>query len=332
MVSDLRAVGREVDLMQRERRNGCAGPMPPHGGLWHEVVIGKQAPTLCRDQIDRIDEELELLFRDEIVEVDPHPTRLDHLAPAGDDMFELMTGLEIDPQQTVAVRSGTTAPASSLDPEQVVQQRHYEVVVEIPFAPRCSGARITKETIDRRSAFGIAEDADRRIRRPRLDRPMDERLLQGADGADPHRFLQLEDESGTDRLQDGRCASFLAMLGVDQVGVVLRVDVAHGSAAGYRGHPVGEEVPADDQHPGCARTAYELVRRDEDGVLVVMAVGAGRSHLDADIGSRGGEVPERQSSVTVQELGHGGGIGEDACHVRRRREAAQFEVVDRRIP
>jgi len=54
---------------------------------------------------DRLHDVLEHLVADEVVEVDPHPAGLDALAAAGDLALELVAGLEIDPQQPVAVRT-----------------------------------------------------------------------------------------------------------------------------------------------------------------------------------------------------------------------------------
>ncbi len=53
---------------------------------------------------------------------------------------------------------------------------------------------------------------------------------------------------------------------------------------------------------------------------VVAGVGVGRSHVDVDVGSCCGEVPECQRPVLVEGLRHCCGVGDDAGDVRGRRE------------
>ena len=55
-----------------------------------EPILRKQAPTVGSDKVDSFQQELEDGFRDEVVEVDAHPPRLDSLAAAGDLTFELV--------------------------------------------------------------------------------------------------------------------------------------------------------------------------------------------------------------------------------------------------
>ena len=90
------------------------------------------------------------------------------------------------------------------------------------------------------------------------------------------------------------------------------VDVHHRAASGHDRHPVGHQLTADDEHAGGAGAADELVRGDEDGVL---DRGAGAVHLDVDVGGAGGEVPEAQGAVLVEQVGHALGVGDDAGDV-----------------
>ena len=90
----------------------------------------------------------------------------------------------------------------------------------------------------------------------------------GPDRLDTHGLLELEDQPGPHRLDDRRRAALLAVRGVVEVGVVLGVDVGDGAAAGHDRHPVGEQLAPRDEHPGRRRAADELVRREEDRVLV----------------------------------------------------------------
>ena len=98
---------------------------------------------------------------------------------------------------------------------------------------------------------------------------------RSASGFRSNLFLESEYKSGPDRFHDGGGAALLPMLGIGQVAVVVFIDVGDGAATWHRWHPVGEQVPAGDEKARSARTADELVRRDEDGVLVVISVGLG---------------------------------------------------------
>ena len=91
------------------------------------------------------------------------------------------------------------------------------------------------------------------------------------------RGLQLEDQPGADRLDDRGRAALLAVLRVVVVAVLDRVDVHHRAAAGHDRHPVGHQLAADHQHAGRAGPADELVRREEDRVLVRRRVDARRA-------------------------------------------------------
>ena len=145
---------------------------------------------------------------------------------------------------------------------------------------------------------------------------------------DADRLLELEDEAGPDRLDDRRRAALLAMLGVREVDVLERVHVRDRPAAGHRGHPVPEEVPAAGEDPGRARPADELVGADEDRVLVVelgvRARPVGRQ-LDLDVRRGRAEVPERERAVPVEEDGDRPGVAQDPGHVGGGREAADLQ-------
>ena len=78
--------------------------------------------------------------------------------------------------------------------------------------------------------------------------------------AHAHGLLELEDQAGADRLDDGRRAALLAVRRVVEVAVLGRVDVHDRPAAGHDRHPVGHQLAAHDQHARRARAADELVR------------------------------------------------------------------------
>ena len=114
----------------------------------------------------------------------------------------------------------------------------------------------------------VAEDLDVRLVLPRLDRAAQVALLVRADHVDADRLLELEHQAGPDRLDDRRRAALLAVHRVVEVAVLGRVDVGDRAAARHVGHPVAQQLAADDQHAGRARPADELVRAEEDRVLV----------------------------------------------------------------
>ena len=162
----------------------------------------------------------------------------------------------------------------------------------------------------------------RRLGDPRLHRPAQQLLLVGLDRLDADGLLELEDQPGADRLDDGGRAALLAVGRVVEVAVLGRVDVHHRAAAGHDRHPVGHQLAAHDQHPGRAGTADELVRADEDRVL---DRAAGAVHLDVDVGRARGEVPEAQRTVLVEQVGHALGVGDDAGDVGGRGEGPDLE-------
>ena len=96
-----------------------------------EPVPRHEPPSLARHERDRPHEEVEHRLADEVVEVHAHPAGLDALAPARDLALELVRALDVDAEQSMAVRARARAAAARLDTEQVVEQRDDEVVVEI---------------------------------------------------------------------------------------------------------------------------------------------------------------------------------------------------------
>ncbi len=192
-----------------------------------------------------------------------------------------------------------------------------------PYGP----AHSDDERHDRETLRGrTAEDVDGRLGRPSPERTAYEALLVGTDDVDADCFLQLEDQAGADRLHDGRGAAFLPVDQVVEVAVVLGVDVGDGATPGDVGHPVGHQLASYDQDAGGAGSADELVRREEHRVLVAeRVVQVGPVHLDLHIGAGGGEVPERQGSVAVQEGGDAGGVAQDPGDVAGSGEAADLQ-------
>src|SRR3569623_3568866 len=291
--------------------------MAPLTGIEIEAVVRQQAPAVVRDQVDRVDDELELRLAEEVVEVDAHPARLDALAAADDLALEFLAGLDVDAEQAMPVRTGAATAAARLDAEQVVEQRDDEVVVQVRLA------MLHDEADDRQPPRRlVAEDRDRFVLRPGSDRALDEVDLALADRIGADVLLELEHESRADRLDDRRRAAFFAHDRIDDVAVLFLVDVRDRAAAGTRRHRVAQQLALDDEHARRLRAADELVRRDEHGVLV-RAVAL--VDLDVAVRAGGGEVPEAERAVLVEELGDGGLNGRDAGDVGGGREAADLE-------
>ena len=127
---------------------------------------------------------------------------------------------EVDAQQPVPIRPGAGAAAPRLDAEQVVEQRHDEVVVQV-------AAPVPDDEGDDRQPLGVvvAQDVDAGYASQRsMARPMNA-LLALADGRLAHLLLELEHEAGADRLDDVGRAGLLAMLEVGEVDVLAGVDV-----------------------------------------------------------------------------------------------------------
>ena len=107
--------------------------------------------------------------------------------------------------------------------------------------------------------------------------------------------------------------------------MVRGVDVGDGSSAWHVGHPVGEQLVPGHQHPGRRRAADELVRRQEDRVLVRQRPVGGSRHLDPDVRRGRGEVPEGQGAVAVEQLGDPERVRDDAGDVGGRREGTDLQ-------
>ncbi len=162
------------------------------------------------------------------------------------------------------VRPGARAAAAGLDPEQVVEQRHDEVVVQVATAWAAYDEGHDRQPV----GVEVPEDLQVGVLPPRRDRALEKGVLAGPDQVGADGGLELEDQPGPDGLDDGGRPALLALLRVGQVAVLGRVDVGDGASAGHDGDPVGEQFAAADQHAGSPGPADELVRRQHDRVLV----------------------------------------------------------------
>lgn len=87
-----------------------------------------------------------------------------------------------------------------------------------------------------------------------------------------------------------------------------------------------QKVPLDDEDAWGSGAADKFVGGEEDGVFVQRAsLLVGHVHFDFDVGSGGGEVPEGEGVVLMEEACDGGGVGADAGDVGGGREASDFE-------
>ena len=145
------------------------------------------------------------------------------------------------------------------------------------------------------------------------------------DDVDADVALEVEDQTGADRLDDRRGAAFFAVHRVGEIDVLGRVDVGHRATADDDGHRVGEQIAPDRENPWSAGTADELVRREYDGVLVREGIGGIGLHVDLEVGRGSRVVPHRQRAVAVQQARDGAGIGRDARDVRGRAERPDLE-------
>ena len=80
----------------------------------------------------------------------------------------------------MAVGTRARAPAPGLDPEQVVEHRHDEVVVQEGAALAVHDEGQDREPL----GLEVARDLDRRLPRPGGEGPTQEVLLAGADDVD----------------------------------------------------------------------------------------------------------------------------------------------------
>src|SRR6478609_8603854 len=134
----LRRVGEvavlEAHLVQAQGRLDRTVVVLPQTRRRLEDVVAEQAPTVTGHEPDRLDDVVGDDVGDEVVEVDAHPAGLDSLAAASDLALELVGALEVDAEQVVAVGAGARTAAAGLDAEEVVEDGHDEVVVQVALA------------------------------------------------------------------------------------------------------------------------------------------------------------------------------------------------------
>ena len=227
-------------------------------------ILGKQFPAVLGEEVDGVDEVLGDGVGDEVVEAHPGPARLDSFASLGDLVLELVRPLDIDAEEAVAVRAGARATSARLDAEEVAQRCNDKVVMEVLAVWAIDHERQNRETI----RAGVAKQLDRRVRRPCSDRPLAVRLLMQSDRGDADCCFQLEHQPGADRADDVGCTTLFAMHRVVEVTVVGGIHLRNRAPTDHVGHPIVQQRLLHDEHARGPRFADELVRADEDSVLV----------------------------------------------------------------
>src|SRR6516225_3399307 len=114
MGGPMHPVSVECDVKDAQRRLAGAVRVRPQAGRGFESVQREEPPTVARHDLHRREDELEHRFADEVVEVDPDPAGFDPLTTSPDLPLEFVRALEVDPEQAMAVRSGTRATAARL--------------------------------------------------------------------------------------------------------------------------------------------------------------------------------------------------------------------------
>src|SRR5437763_9525230 len=105
----------------------------------------------------------------------------------------------------MSVRTCARAAASRLDPEQIVEQRHDEVVVQVSAGGTAYDERDDRQTF----CVDVAEDLDGRLCRPRVDGATEQGFLCRTDDGNSDGLLELKDQACADRANDVRRTTLL---------------------------------------------------------------------------------------------------------------------------
>jgi hypothetical protein len=163
----------------------------------------------------------------------------------------------------MAIGTGTRTPTTALDSEQIIKQRHNEVVVESQISVANHKGNDWQSI-----CFEIPQNLDIRIGRPRFDGPSDERLFAIADCVGTNGFLESKRQTSPDRADDAGGSCLLAVLDIVDVAVIVGVYVSDGASTGHSGSAVGEQFLPGDEQSGSSRSPDHLVGARKDGVLV----------------------------------------------------------------
>ncbi len=126
---------------------------------------------------------------------------------------------------------------------------------------------------------------------PTSDGASDEAFFLATYQVDADGFLELKNQPGADRLDDGRGAAFFAMFNVGQVAVGDRIHIRDCAAPDYGRDGVLEQLTPSHQYPGSSGPPNQFVR-GEDYRIKVRGPVTGAVHVDGHVGSCRGEVPK----------------------------------------
>ena len=170
---------------------------------------------------------------DKVVEVQPGPARFDALATVRDFPLEGMGPIEVDAEQAVPVWSRARTAASRLDAEQVIEQRHDIVVMQV------TGPVAQDEGNNGQPGrVRVTKDADLRVGSPGGQRLSPEPRFPCSDQIGTNGLLQLEDQPRADGTDDVGGAGFLPGHRVGEVLLLSRIDVGDGAPAWNRRYAV----------------------------------------------------------------------------------------------
>ena len=315
--------------------------MLPLAGLVVEAVPRQEAPGVEGDLVDGGQDEVDLGLRHEPDKVEAHEAGAQILAIHQQGRLEGCRRGSVHAEQGLAVRPGALAPAPGLDAVDVVEDGGDEVVVEEEAAAAIATTTTTSAAAqaaapdqkghDRqaRGRGAAGQQRDARVGPERAKDAVGEAVLHGGDVLLASEALDVEGQACSHRADDVRRAPLLALLAVGQVAVRLVGDVEDGAAAGRRRHGVVEEPLLGDEDSRRPRPAGELVRAEEDRVLVdqgPVLADADRVHVYRHVRRRRRVVPARERAVAVQHGRDGVRVLEDAGHVRGGREGADLEA------
>ena len=233
------------------------------------------------------------------MQADPAPAR-PGTGLTGQDAFPDGLGrLGADPQQSVAIGSGTGTSGARLDAEQVVEQHGHQ--------PRRDWISLFVQYVERDNTeaaarVGRAQDIDPRIGLPGGEGPFQRGVLAGGDGVVSDLGLQPQRQGRAHELQQTRRARPFARFDILNEIMTVCPDIAHRPAGALgRGQVALIEVGTEHQHTATARAAHEFVRREIQRVDARRRV-AGRVHVDGQIGCACGAIQAQNGCMAVQQM------------------------------
>src|SRR5580765_5661803 len=135
--------------------------MLPEAALGVEAVQREQLPRLVREEVDCLEDVVEDLLAREVVEAQTDERELRAEVAGRRLALHPCRRLLVDPAEAVDVWPCAEAPASRLDPEQIVEERNHEVRVQQP-ARVAQAERHDREPLELR----VAEDLDPAVGAP----------------------------------------------------------------------------------------------------------------------------------------------------------------------